>query len=104
MHHELYLSHDELLAVHGKSTIQIEFELAVPGSAPLSILWEFWDGQAWRGFGAFDRNDPSASQDGTSGLTRSGVVTLRAECGDSAATSIHCVKGYWIRGAAEQPC
>ena len=101
--HELYLSHDTLLAFHGKSTIQIEFELAAPGSAPLSIVWEFWDGQAWRGFGAFDRNDPSASQDGTSGLTRSGVVTLRAECCDSAETSINGIKAYWIRGRADQP-
>lgn len=101
--HELYVSHDTVLAFHGKSTIQIEFEFAVAGSVPLSIVWEFWDGQAWRGFRAFDRDDPTASQDGTSGLTRSGVVTLRAECGDSAKTTINGVNAYWIRGCGEHP-
>jgi hypothetical protein len=81
--HELYLAHDNLLAFGGRATVEIELELSTLGSEPLIIAWEYWDGQTWRLF------DDEASRGGTLGLTRSGVIILRAECGDSQKTTIH---------------
>jgi hypothetical protein len=101
--HELYLAHDTLLAFGSGAVVEIEFELSTPGSVPLEIAWEYWDGQVWRPFTPFDRADHTASQDGTAGLTRSGVVTLRAECGQSAKKKILGLDTYWLRGRLEQP-
>jgi hypothetical protein len=92
--HELYFAHKTLLAFAGMATVEVEFELSTSGSAPLSISWEAWDGQAWRQFGV---------QDGTVGLTRSGVVTLSAECGDSVKTTIDGISSFWIHGTLDHP-
>ncbi len=96
--HEFYLAHDTLFAFAGEATVEIEFELATPGSEPLEIAWEFWDGQVWRSFKPIDPDNVSASQDGTEGLTRSGVVRLRAECGQSKKTKANGTNAYWVRG------
>lgn len=101
--HEVYLSHDTLLAFAGKSTVEIEFELSTPGSEPLAIQWEYWDGQGWQLFREFDPTDESASRDGTDGLTRSGVITLRAECGRSEKITINGIEAYWLRGRLNRP-
>jgi len=93
--HELYLAHDTLFAFSNLATVEIEFELAMPGSAPIDIAWTHWDGQVWRPF--------STTLDGTEGLTRSGVVRLRAECGQSVETTIDGVKAHWIRGRVQLP-
>ncbi len=98
--HEFYLAHDTLLDFTGKATVEIEFELATVGSEPLEIAWEYWDGQTWRLFK--DVSDDETIRDGTQGLTRSGVITLRAECGDSKKTTIHGIEAYWIRGRLSQ--
>jgi hypothetical protein len=96
--HVLYLSQQTVLAFRGQSTVEIRFALATNGNVPLAIRWEFWDGTTWRSFRDFDASDPAASQDGTAGLTRSGVVTLQAECGDSATTAVANITNSWIRG------
>jgi hypothetical protein len=101
--HALYLAHDTLFALTGQATVEIEFELSTPGSAPLDVAWEHWDGQVWRPFREFDAADPRASRDGTAGLTRSGIVTLRAECGPSQKTTVNGVEAYWVRGRLSQP-
>jgi predicted phage baseplate assembly protein len=100
--HQLYLAHDTLFALAGEATVEIEFELATPGNAPLQIAWEHWDGQVWRPFKPFDPADTMASQDGTDGLTRSGVVTLRAACGAAVKTTVHGINAYWVRGRLAQ--
>ncbi len=94
--HEFYLAHDVLLAFMGKTTVHIEWELAANGSAPLSIVWEHWDGQVWQPFGA-------TSVDGTAGLTRSGVATLRAICGDSLPRTVANIRSHWVRGRLSEP-
>jgi predicted phage baseplate assembly protein len=101
--HVLYLSEKTLLAFKGKSTVEVRFTLATSGSKSVSFRWEFWDGKTWRAFRDFDATDPAASHDGTAGLTRSGVVTLEAECGDSASTSVSNISNYWIRGRLTAP-
>jgi predicted phage baseplate assembly protein len=101
--HVLYLSQKTLLAFKGKSTVEVRFTLATSGSKAVTYAWEFWDGNTWRSFREFDSTDSSASQDGTAGLTRSGVITLQAECGDSASTSVSNISNYWIRGKLTAP-
>ena len=93
--HELYIAHDTLFAFTGKPTLQLGFELASAGSRPIDIAWEYWDGQVWRLF--------SLCEDGTRGLTRSGTLTLSAQCGRSAKTKVYGIDAYWIRGCASQP-
>jgi len=94
--HEFYLAHDTLLAFMGKTTVQVEFELSTGGNTPVVIVWEHWDGQTWQPFGA-------SSTDGTAGLMRSGVVTLRAVCGDSLRRNILNIQNHWIRARLAKP-
>ena len=101
--HVLWLAHKTLLAFKGNSTVEVRFTLPTPGSKAVSFRWEFWDGHTWRSFTDFDSTDPAASQDATMGLTRSGVVTLQADCGDSASTSVSNIASYWIRGTLTSP-
>jgi hypothetical protein len=35
-------------------------------------------------------------------LTRSGVITLRAECGAGKKTKVHGIEAYWVRGRLDQ--
>ena len=102
--HVFYLASNTLFGFSGATTIQIEFELATPGSAELTIAWEFWDGQVWRPFAPFDSTlDANPSIDGTDGFTQSGVITLQGQCGKSAQTTVNGIKAYWIRGRLDQP-
>ena len=103
--HEFYLAHDTLFGFEEgtAATIEIEFELATPGSAPLKIVWEFWDGQIWRRFRDIEPGNRSASQDSTNGLTKSGLVALRPECGQSQKKSINGFNAHWVRGRLDQP-
>jgi len=97
--HVLYLSQQTLLAFQGKSTVEVRFTLATNGSKAVEFRWEFWDGKTWRSFADFGLG----SNDGTAGLTRSGLITLRAECGDSASTAVSNITNYWIRGRLTEP-
>lgn len=101
--HEFYLAHDTLFAFSGRATLEIEFELSAPGSKPMTIGWEFWDGNVWRPFREFDPANPDAGRDGTNGFTRSGIVSLKAECGESKKTKVNEVEAHWIRGRATEP-
>jgi hypothetical protein len=96
--HEFYLAHNTVFAFSGKTAIDIEFDLASPGSEQIDTKWEFWDGQVWRPFRDIDLNDPSSGRDGTNGFTRSGILSLRAECGDSKPTKVNAIEAHWIRG------
>jgi hypothetical protein len=94
--HEFYIAHDIVLTFSGTSRIDIEFELTPPGNKPIATEWEFWDGQVWRPFQDVDLANPKS--DGTLGFTRSGILSLRAGCGDSQATTVFGIKAHWIRG------
>jgi hypothetical protein len=102
--HELYLAHDVQLALSGHATVELSIELAVSASAALNLAWEYWDGQVWRGFGAFQAMDQAGqSFDGTAGLTRSGVVRLVADCAMSARRVVNGIESCWIRARVSQP-
>jgi hypothetical protein len=101
--HVLYLAHDTLLALSGKSQIEIEFELLRQTKKPLKIAWEYWDGTLWRSVGAAAAGSSGGSPDGTAGLTRSGVVRLAMACGQAAKTKVNGIKAYWLRGRLSDP-
>jgi hypothetical protein len=101
--HEVYLSHETVFAFAGSSRVDIEFEFTTPGNHPLATKWFFWDGQMWRPFRDIDPKDATSGSDGTGGMTRSGILSLRAGCGASQPTSVNGVKAHWIRGTVAQP-
>jgi predicted phage baseplate assembly protein len=104
--HALYLAHDRLLALTGKSTVEVRLELTTRGAAPLSLAWEYWDGVLWRAFKPFrpaTSASASDSMDGSRGLTRSGIVRLVADCAESEPTAVGGMTGRWIRARATEP-
>jgi len=104
--HELYLSQQILLNLSGNVELNIDVQLAHVGSEPLEIAWEYWDGQVWRRFAAFDPGcDPQAvaTADATNGFTASGIVKLAADCAKSDQVAVNGRNGYWIRSRLAQP-
>lgn len=104
--HILYLAHGRYLAFAGIASLKVIFDLAQPGSAPLQIAWEYWDGQVWRGF--FSNQSPCFGEldnelDGTAGLTDSGSVLLSAEGAQTAEVTVNGVSSYWLRARVTQP-
>src|SRR5262245_20403693 len=83
--HAIYLAHGTLLALSGKSTLQVTFELATNGSSSLPIAWQYWDGAVWRDFASTLTacQGAAAPPDSTAGLSQSGRVILRADCAQS---------------------
>lgn len=104
--HILYLAHSKVLALAGTAHLKVTFDLAQESSSPLDIVWEYWDGQVWRGFIS---NQPScldpieAGHDGTNGLSTSGSVLLDVEGAQTSLTTVNGVASYWIRGRLTQP-
>ena len=104
--HVLYLAHDTLLALAGNSNVGVAFELTTAGSEPLTIVWEYWDGQVWREFLSMRRScdpDEARIREGTLGLTRSGTVRLKADCAETAKRSVNNITAFWIRGRLDEP-
>jgi uncharacterized phage protein gp47/JayE len=104
--HELYLAHDVHFALAGRSTVEVQVELMTPGGNPLDVVWEYWDGEMWRGFKAFvpaSRATDTDSVDGTSGFTRSGVVRLVADCATTKPTRVSVIEARWIRARTNAP-
>ncbi|WP_405864074.1 putative baseplate assembly protein [Streptomyces sp. NBC_00005] len=99
--HELYLGHDLLLNLSGRSSTAVSFDLTTPGSEHLDIRWEYWDGTGWRGFAGMRPScgEGAAEQlDGTDGMRRSGTCRLETDCAETARTSIDGVETFWVRG------
>ena len=104
--HELYLSQETLLNLSGNVKLNIDVQLAHVGSEPLEMAWEYWDGQVWRRFAAFDPGcDPQSvpTADATNGFTASGIVRLAADCAKSDQLAVNGRNGYWIRSRLAQP-
>ncbi|GGN94511.1 hypothetical protein GCM10011579_094070 [Streptomyces albiflavescens] len=99
--HELYLGHDLLLNLSGRSSTAVSFDLTTPGSEHLDIRWEYWDGTGWRGFAGMrpSCSDAAAQQpDSTDGMRRSGTYRLETDCAETARTSVDGVETFWVRG------
>lgn len=100
--HRLYLSHPTLLALSGNIDLRVEVRLSQTSAEHLSIDWEYWDGEVWRGFLDFADGE-DGSVDGTSGLRRTGTVTLKASCARSAETTVNGIEGFWLRATLDEP-
>src|SRR5262249_53128078 len=55
--HNLYLSHPTLLALSGNIDLRVEIRLSQTSAEHLSIAWDYWDGEVWRGFLDFADGD-----------------------------------------------
>lgn len=104
--HVLYFAHSSLLAFAGTAHLAVTFDLSQGSSSPLDVIWEFWDGTAWRGFiaGQISCLDAvQAGHDGTGGLTADGAVHLDVEGAQTAPTIVNKVSSSWIRARLSQP-
>jgi hypothetical protein len=103
--HEIYFAHETLLALSGQASVDLQLEIVTPASAPLEIVWEYWDGQVWRVFKDMQPlcGEAAQSVDGTAGLTRSGRIRLAVDCAQTAATAIGGISAHWIRGRLAEP-
>ena len=99
--HEIYIAHDTLLAIAGSATVAVEFELTQPSSEALSMLWQYWDGEVWRGFKSVKpacSEQEAANADSTLGLTSSGRFLLEADCAETKKAKVNGIDAFWIRG------
>ncbi len=104
--HEFYLAHNTYFALAGDVTVELHIELNRPGSQPMLIAWEYWDGEVWRDFKPFattPQGDERWSVDGTQGMTRSGIIQLVADCGANKKSKVNGLEAYWIRGRLTEP-
>jgi uncharacterized phage protein gp47/JayE len=103
--HHLYLSHSVLLALAGNVELGVEFELQQRATTPLELIWEYWDGETWRGFRSTSSEcrEQSEDLDSTDGLTQSGNYVLQADCATAARTTVNGIEGYWLRARLTQP-
>lgn len=98
--HELYLAHRTLLALSGAVIVEVTLELSQVAPTPMDMVWEYWDGETWRGFKTFvpvATAINSDSVDGTLGLTRSGTIRLVADCSKSELRTVGGIESHWIR-------
>lgn len=106
--HAVYIAHDTLLALAGEARVDVRFDLVEPGSEPLSLLWEYWDGEVWRGFKGMrpecaELGEYREPADGTRGFTRSGRFRLESDCAESQKTTVSGIEAHWIRGRLVEP-
>lgn len=104
--HIVYLAHDTLLALSGKSQIDVEVELTTVSSETLDVSWDYWDGKVWRGFKAMEAEcgaTEALKLDSTVKLTRSGKFHLMTDCAKTSQTEVNGVNAYWIRGRLTEP-
>jgi hypothetical protein len=88
----LFVGHDELLSIDGKSSIELEIELRERASSKLDIRWSTWDGNSWREFRDQDIDDS------TEGMTKRGTVRINTECVKSERTEVDGIETHWLRG------
>lgn len=104
--HILYIAHNTLLALKGNIRLDVIFELTQGSDEHLDLLWEYWDGQIWRGFKAMHPYCEAVGeekQDGTDGLTRSGKFRLETDCAEAQKTTVNGIEAYWIRSRLTEP-
>lgn len=104
--HVLYIAHDTLLALAGKSRVDVVVDLTTGSSEHLSIDWEYWDGKVWREFARTHQacsNDNVDRRDSTNGLQKSGRFQLETDCAETGLTAVNGVQAFWIRGKLDEP-
>ncbi|MEE8117614.1 MAG: hypothetical protein V3T28_10930, partial [Gemmatimonadales bacterium] len=104
--HHLYLAHQTLLALAGKTRLDVEFEFTQASSETLRLLWEYWDGAIWRGFKqqhpeCWETDAPGL--DATHGLTQNGKIRLETDCAETALREVDGVESFWVRALLDEP-
>ena len=95
--HYLYVAHNVLLALAGEVNLDVVVDLIQASSEHLGTIWEYWDGEVWRGFVA------DASGDGTDGWRRSGRFQLVSDCAEAKKTAVNGVEAFWLRARLDEP-
>jgi hypothetical protein len=104
--HHLYIAHDMLLALAGKSSVDVIFDLTTASSEHLDILWEYWDGKVWRQFKDLQPqcdDEEARKLDSTDGLQFSGRFILQTDCAETGKTVVNGIEAFWVRGRLEEP-
>jgi hypothetical protein len=103
--HIIYLAHDTLLALAGKSTVDVTVELTTTSSERLDIFWEYWDGKIWREFMNMRPacDEEARKLDSTDGLQRSGRFRLQTDCAETSKTPVNGIEAFWVRGRLTEP-
>ena len=88
-------------------TLEVQFELAWPGSQSLTLAWEYWDGEVWRAFKAFK---PTATatraqivSTARTASRASGIIRLVADCAATQKKTIGGVSSDWLRARLTKP-
>lgn len=97
--HEIYIAHNILLALAGKTILDVKIEMAQFSDEPLDTIWEYWDGKIWRKFRDIDQ----PKLDNTNGFMRNGTIRLETDCAETSKTSVNGIEAYWIRGRLAEP-
>lgn len=95
--HHIYIAHKQLLALSGEVELEVQFDLIQNSDEPLETIWEYWDGNIWRGF------VKDSSGDGTRGWQQSGRLRLVTDCADAKPKEIDGIEAYWLRGRLDEP-
>src|SRR5262245_4070528 len=104
--HHLYIAHDTLLALAGKSAVDVIFDLTTASSEHLDILWEYWDGKVWRQFKNMQPqcdDEEARKLDSTDGLQFSGRYLLETDCAETSKTVVNGIEAFWVRGRLDEP-
>jgi hypothetical protein len=102
----IYLAHETMLALSGKTRLEVAFDLTTPGSAPLGLAWQYWDGTVWRDFASTAtacRGSTGPAPDSTNGLTESGRFVLETDCAQTSPTAVDGITSFWVRAQLTQP-
>lgn len=96
--HALYLGHDSLFAFGGNITLLIGIALDRGAPAPVALRWEYLSDVGWIPLQSLKEEDT------TNGLTGSGQIALRRECGpDGKQATFAGRTSYWLRATTASP-
>jgi|CXWL01.1.fsa_nt_gi hypothetical protein len=97
--HAIYLGHDQLFKIGGNEiTLLLQCTLDAAPTKPLKIHWQYLSEAGWITLQQVEEEDT------TRGLTRSGQIALRLDCGPNAKLeTYHGRTSYWLRGTLITP-
>lgn len=96
--HALYLGHDSLFAFGGDITLLMGLSLETGASAPIGLRWEYLTDNGWIPLQSLKEEDT------TNGLTVSGQIALRRECGpDAKKATFAGHTSFWLRATTRSP-
>jgi uncharacterized phage protein gp47/JayE len=96
--HALYMGHDSLFAFGGDITLLIGISLERAAAAPIDLRWEYLSDSGWIPLQSLKEDDT------TNGLTLSGQLALRRECGPNAKKATFAEHtSFWLRATTRSP-